>query len=123
MSQGRQTERTDLCAHLDYLFYGRVRGSLTLFPPLSEELWEKRFQANTNARTHTQRRQTGLEPKYQFKQNKCTNWPSQTCWQVWTNIKVFFFFVSKGHTVFCAMCVLYMPHLSLTPMRQKTEAK
>lgn len=31
--------KPDLCAHLDYLFNGRVHGSLTLFPPLPEELW------------------------------------------------------------------------------------
>lgn len=71
-----QTDRIDLCAHLDYLFYSRVCGSRTPFPPLSEKLGE-RFQTNTSMHTHT-----GLEPMCQYKQTKCTNWPSQTCLQV-----------------------------------------
>lgn len=69
LSPCRQKQgRMDWCANLDYLFYGRVHGSLPVFPPLPEELWENRFQTNTN--DHTQRPQTGFEPKYEFKQSK-----------------------------------------------------
>lgn len=91
-------------------------GTLTLFPPLPEELWKNRFQTN---KKHKHTSHTGLEPKNQSKQTKCTNWPLQTCLQAWTNSSMHtdtekqYLILSNGYSVCCTMCVLCLHSLSL----------
>lgn len=92
---------------MDYLFYGRVHGSLPLFPPLPEELRESRFQTNTydlkqalsqSTSSNRQNHHTGLH----FTEH------GQTC--VCTH---------KNNPLFCQRTTTC--HLSLTPMRHRME--
>lgn len=54
MSQGEGNKEGVCTLGLDYLFYGKVRGSLALLPPLPGELWGEKISNKHSLRhTHT----------------------------------------------------------------------